>query len=111
MRVMSQPRLPNGSHALEANAASAGLALGCAYSSSDEYEAVGGADVLVFMTAFAAQYGFGAILDLWPSQGPGSYHPQAYQVAIGICITGQSLSRVWYCAGRPAADARAEIAL
>ena len=39
MRVMSQPRLQNGSHALEANAASAGLALGCAYSSSDEYEA------------------------------------------------------------------------
>jgi hypothetical protein len=26
-------------HALEANAASAGLALGCAYSCSDEYEA------------------------------------------------------------------------
>jgi hypothetical protein len=39
MRVMSQPRLQNGSYALEANAASAGLALGCAYSSSDEYEA------------------------------------------------------------------------
>lgn len=36
---MSQQRLQNGSHALEANAASAGLALGCAYSSSDEYEA------------------------------------------------------------------------
>jgi hypothetical protein len=36
---MSHPRLQNGSHALEANAASAGLALGCAYSSSDEYEA------------------------------------------------------------------------
>ena len=39
MRVMSQPRLQNGSHALEANAASAGLALGCAYSSLAEYEA------------------------------------------------------------------------
>jgi hypothetical protein len=36
---MSQPRLHNGPHALEANAASAGLALGCAYSSSDEFEA------------------------------------------------------------------------
>ena len=39
MWVMSHPRLQNGSHALETNAASAGLALGCAYSSSDEYEA------------------------------------------------------------------------
>jgi predicted MFS family arabinose efflux permease len=68
-------------------------------------------NVLVFMTAFATQYGFGAILDLWPSPGPGSYHPQAYQVAIGICIAVQSLSLVWYFAGRPAADARAEIAL
>jgi hypothetical protein len=36
---MSQPRLQNGSVALEANVASAGLALACAYSSSDEYEA------------------------------------------------------------------------
>ena len=42
---MGQPRLQNGSDAriqavaLEANAASAGRALGCAYSSSDEYEA------------------------------------------------------------------------
>jgi hypothetical protein len=32
-------------------------------------------------------------------------------VAIGICIAVQSLSLVWYFAGRPAADARAEIAL
>jgi hypothetical protein len=34
-------RLQNGSaaHALEANAACAGLALACVYSSSDEYEA------------------------------------------------------------------------
>lgn len=68
-------------------------------------------NVLVFMTAFAAQYGFGAILDLWPSQGPGRYHPQAYQVAIGICLAVQTLSLVWYFVGRPAADARAETAL
>jgi hypothetical protein len=42
---MAQPRPQNGSDAriqafaLEANAACAGRALGCAYSSSDEYEA------------------------------------------------------------------------
>jgi hypothetical protein len=35
---MGQPRLPNA-HGLEADAACAGLALACAYSSSDEYEA------------------------------------------------------------------------
>jgi predicted MFS family arabinose efflux permease len=68
-------------------------------------------NVLVFMTAFATQYGFGAILDLWPSQGPGSYHPDAYRVAIGICVAAQSLSLLWYFAGRPAPDARAEIAV
>jgi hypothetical protein len=43
MPGMSHSRLQNGSdaqaHTLEANAASAGLALACAYSSSDEYEA------------------------------------------------------------------------
>jgi|KBSSwiStaDraftv2_1062776.scaffolds.fasta_scaffold1732452_2 hypothetical protein len=45
MRVMWQPRIQNGSDArtqacaLEANVAWAGLALACAYSSSDEYEA------------------------------------------------------------------------
>jgi hypothetical protein len=33
------PRPPHDSHVLEANAVSAGLALACAYSSSDEYEA------------------------------------------------------------------------
>jgi predicted MFS family arabinose efflux permease len=68
-------------------------------------------NVLVFMTAFATQYGFGAILDLWPSQGPGSYHPDAYRVALGICVAAQSLSLIWYFAGRPAPDARAEIAV
>lgn len=45
MRVMWHPRVQNGSDAdtqafaLEANVACAGLALGCVYSSSDEYEA------------------------------------------------------------------------
>jgi hypothetical protein len=45
MRVMWHSRVQNGSDAqaqvfaLEANVACAGLALGCAYSSSDEYEA------------------------------------------------------------------------
>jgi hypothetical protein len=43
MRSMGQPRLQNDARiqafALEANAACAGRALGCAYSSSDEYEA------------------------------------------------------------------------
>ena len=41
MRGMWQARLQNGTdaHGLEANAACAGLALACAYSSSDEYEA------------------------------------------------------------------------
>jgi hypothetical protein len=40
---MRHPRIQNGPEAnvlaLEANAACAGLALGCSYSSSDEYEA------------------------------------------------------------------------
>jgi hypothetical protein len=36
---MSQSPLQTGSLALEANAATAGLALACAYSSSDQYEA------------------------------------------------------------------------
>ena len=41
MSGMWYPRLQNGPDApsLEANAASAGLALACAYSSSEEYEA------------------------------------------------------------------------
>jgi hypothetical protein len=36
---MSQPRVQDGCLSLEANAVSAGIALACAYSSSDEYEA------------------------------------------------------------------------
>ena len=38
-RVRSLPRLQAGCFSLEAQAGSAGLALACVYSSSDEYEA------------------------------------------------------------------------
>ena len=68
MRVM-QPRLQNGSHALEANAASAGLALGCAYSSSDEYEAE-----LIQVRRKAGAYG-------------APHHRQAF-VAIAVAAAG-----------------------
>lgn len=55
-----------------------------------------GMNLLVFVAAFASQWGIGAIINLWPAAGGGGYHPAGYQVAFGIMLVLQLLSLGWY---------------
>lgn len=43
-------------------------------------------NLLIFLCAFAAQYGIGAIIALFPPGPAGGYEPAAYQVAFGACL-------------------------
>jgi hypothetical protein len=65
-------------------------------------------NLLSFGVAFATQYGFGAVLDLWPSIKAGSYDPQGYRAALAICFTAQVLALLWFLARPPASHARSE---
>lgn len=40
-------------------------------------------NLLVFVAAFATQFGIGAIMDLWPASA-GHYPPEAYRAAFGV---------------------------
>ncbi len=58
-------------------------------------------NLLVFVTAFSAQWGMGSIINLWPVSSEGEYAPDAYRVAIGCVWVLQMLSLCWYLlAGR-----------
>ncbi len=52
-------------------------------------------NLLVFMTAFAGQWGIGAIIDGWPSQN-GGYHPQGYQMAFAVVLVLQVVAFSWF---------------
>ena len=51
----------------------------------------------MFVFAFAAQYGIGIIIGLFPAQEQG-YSPEAYSWAFGICLALQLLAMAWYLA-------------
>jgi predicted MFS family arabinose efflux permease len=53
-------------------------------------------NLLVFVSAFSAQWGMGAIINLWPVGVDGGYTPAAYPVAIGSVWILQLLSLAWY---------------
>jgi MFS family permease len=55
-------------------------------------------NLLVFMTAFVAQWGVGAIVNLWPATAAGGYNPEGYRVAFGVLLGLQALGLVWYWA-------------
>ncbi len=58
-------------------------------------------NLLVFLAAFAAQWGIGAIIELWPITKTGGYAPAGYQTAFGIVLGIQLLTIVWFwLAGR-----------
>jgi hypothetical protein len=56
-------------------------------------------NLLVFMTAFASQWGFGAIVDHWPSES-GGYQPEGYAVAFGVFFTLQLCGFIWLVIAR-----------
>jgi hypothetical protein len=64
---------------------------------------------VIFSTAFLAQYGIGAIIDLWPTTAAGNYQPEAYQAAFGTFLGLQVLALVWYLVKAPDQRATATI--
>ncbi|MDX1607334.1 MAG: hypothetical protein R3202_14170, partial [Candidatus Competibacterales bacterium] len=56
-------------------------------------------NLLVFLCAFALQWGIGAIIDLWPATPTGAYPVAAYRVAFGTALGLQWLALVWFLSG------------
>jgi predicted MFS family arabinose efflux permease len=53
-------------------------------------------NLIMFMTAFSAQYAIGAIIDLYPAGPDGGYDPRGYQTSFGILLGLQVLALGWY---------------
>lgn len=57
-------------------------------------------NLLVFVTAFLAQWGIGAVIELWPAAAGTGYAPAGYRAAFGAMLAAQGLMCLWYVACR-----------
>ncbi len=55
-------------------------------------------NLLIFVAAFAGQWGMGAIINRWPLAG-GGYAEPGYQLAFGLALALQALTWVWLLIG------------
>lgn len=55
-----------------------------------------GLNLLVFLAAFAAQWGVGMIVGLWPETAAGGYDPAGYRWGFGLLAGFQLLGAGWY---------------
>jgi MFS family permease len=55
-----------------------------------------GLNLLVFVAAFAGQWGIGAIIDLWPTMADGAYAAAGYRSAFAVVFVAQILGLAWY---------------
>lgn len=53
-------------------------------------------NVLVFGSAFICQWGVGVIIDMWPTNAAGGFHPDGYRSAFAVLIVLQFLAFVWF---------------
>lgn len=53
-------------------------------------------NLLLFLSAFAAQSAVGAIIDLFPATTGGGYHPDGYRTAFGLLLGLQIMAFAWY---------------
>lgn len=53
-------------------------------------------NMLIFFAAFAAQWGIGAVIDLWPPLAEGRYPPEAQQTALLMMTALESLAFLWF---------------
>lgn len=58
--------------------------------------AVTGLNMLVFSSSFAAQWGIGEIIDLWPQTESGGFAPEAYTWAFAATGGLQVLALIWF---------------
>lgn len=66
-------------------------------------------NLLVFVAAFAAQWGVGAVIALWPTAADGAYHPHGYTAGFVLMFGIQAICLAWYTAAgmtrrRPGAE-------
>jgi hypothetical protein len=54
-----------------------------------------GLNLLVFVAAFSAQWGVGAVIERWPNTLTG-YAPQGYRAGFGLLLVLQSLAALWF---------------
>jgi predicted MFS family arabinose efflux permease len=54
------------------------------------------ANLLLFATAWALQWGIGGVLDLFPGQTDGTVDPAGYRWAFGMALVIQLLAVFWY---------------
>jgi hypothetical protein len=59
-------------------------------------------NLILFLTAFGAQYAIGAIIDLFPTTATGGYDPRGYQAGFGLFLVAQLLALIWFLLGRRA---------
>jgi predicted MFS family arabinose efflux permease len=57
-------------------------------------------NLLIFVAAFALQWGIGIVIDQWPVSATGGYHPQGYQAAFGLALAIQAITFVLLLRGR-----------
>ena len=57
---------------------------------------VTGLNVLTFSAAFAAQWGIGAVINLWPAAPGGGYAPDGYRAAFAILLGLQAAALIWF---------------
>jgi len=55
-----------------------------------------GVNLLVFVTAFAAQWLLGGIIEIWPVTASGNYDPRGYQAGFALMSVLQLLCLIWY---------------
>ena len=55
-----------------------------------------GLNLLVFIAAFAMQWGVGVIVNQFSTDTPGSYQPEGYAVAFSVLLLLQLLPCAWY---------------
>ena len=53
-------------------------------------------NLMVFVAAFAGQWGIGAIIGLWPQADSGGYSPQGYAAGFGTMWILQALTMGWF---------------
>jgi sugar phosphate permease len=64
-------------------------------------------NLLVFIAAFLAQWGIGAVINHWPSSASG-YAPQGYTAGFGLMLGLQALAAVWYFSRAPQSVAESQ---
>ena len=58
-------------------------------------------NLVIFASAFAAQFAMGALIDLYPRTVPGGYPTEAYQFAFGTFLALQVIALGWFFARSP----------